>query len=236
MRKTVSRDQIIAIGFLLGFERITYADMSILTWDYLRQFEEYAYETMPFSPIEKYIQTTSYGLQLLDGLTLQSYLKDENTSVKKYLEEIAGKHFQQYVPHFRLEKFMLQKINCGSFSEESIPYAFCEMQQQELKVMEKKGYVAKLEGQNVPYQDSLQYQLSKLGQLQLYKIQYSNELKQFQKLLEIEQYDVNLLDVFLLMQDLEKNPREVLILEKYELFYSIYQKSGGKSKQYSKKK
>lgn len=236
MEKIISRDQVLALGFLLGFEKVTDRDLVILITDYLEKNRGYSYSILMQSNLGKYLDSLVNGKKLKEGLTLQSYLQEENTSVRKYLTRVAGDHFQRYSTSFNLEEFMLRKIDNHCFSEESIPYSFCEKQQQKLRKMEKKGYIVKSWNDDIPHQDYLQYQLSNIGRLKLYKIKYPKELQAFVKLLHAKKYDIGLLDDFLLTQDLTKSPDEILTITNFQMFCSIHDRAIEQPKQFTKRK
>lgn len=235
MKKILYQEQIIAMGLLLGFEEVTDLDMHILSTDYLTHNRGYAYSTAWNTGLYRYLQQLRNGVRLEAGVDLNSYVLEFNTNVRRYLEGIAGEHVLKYFESFNLENFMLRKIGNFAIKEENIPHMFCKAQQQEWNRMVKKGYISKDWNEDIPHQDYLEYTLSNLGRLQLFKLTHSKETIAFIKLLNNKHYDVDLLDDFLLTQDLTRDSKEILTIENFEVFCSTYDRAIVKPKQYVKK-
>ena len=214
-------EQFIAMGFLLGFENVSTVDLGILIELFIKGRNINI--GSKFANINSYVEFQEDGCILKNGRTIYSYVPEVETSVRTQLEKIAGIDIIKYAQQFSMEEFLLRKIEkYGSIHEEKITDVFCKTQLEELKAMATKGYVTYKWNDDVPHDDYHELQLSQKGLLQLFKLNYGEEIKNFKGILKALRYDETLLDDFLLAQNLSLPVAFVLKIENFDQFCSTY--------------
>ena len=82
---------------------------------------------------------------------------------------------------------------------------------EELDKLDDKGYLTTFWEEYAIYDDTKVIALSDYGKVQLFKIDRADEVEKFKEKLRTLRYDVNVLDDFLLKQDLELGAFTVLL-------------------------
>lgn len=234
IKKSLTMEQIIAGALLLGFDRLYSPDITLLAKDFLKKNSGYelkdldweyiytGYELIDFDleHIHKYIKSKDGKITLKDGLTMKSYITESSSNLDEILNQIAGTQIRKYINDLDIEEFVLRKINNHELSEYDFEGLFCDKQQETIDPLYEKGYLTRY-WEN----DCKVTKLSKRGKLRLFKIDYAEELTKFTEKLKSMGYDVNLLDDFLLKQDLELSVWDVLNIENLEQFCNDYDRA-----------
>lgn len=227
MPKTkLDTEQIIVAALLLGFEKISSLDISLLIEDFLRKNPEYEICEKGSMHINEYITSKYDWISLKEGLDMNSYIQKNDSTLRKRLEQIAGKTIRKYLETFDMEEFVLRKINHHpELSEDDIERLYCKVQQEEMKKLEEKGYLTTYWEGDYIYDDSKIIALSDYGNVRLFKVNNEKELQRFTEELKSLRYDISLLDDFLLTQDLTLPVWSILNTENLEQFCKDYDRA-----------
>ena len=226
MSKTnINAEQLVA-GALLKFNNVTSLDISLLTEDFLKKNPNICLNELKFDQLKKFISASDKGISLKDGLTVKTYITENKSTLEKKLEQIAGSCIRKYFNSLDLEEFMLRKIKqCGSIKDSDINKIFCMKQQEELKRLKGKKYVETKWQKDSIYNDYKDLSLSRLGELELFKKDYSKEFEKFVELLKTMRYDTDLLDDFLMKQNFNSPIESILNLSELEDFCKVYDRA-----------
>lgn len=225
MEKTkLHKEQMIA-GGLLKFESVSNLDIAVLIFDFFHKYPDYEVNNDELASIRDYVEINDGVISLKSGLNLESILGNELT-LRERLEQIAGDCINNYCQNLDIEEFILRKIDHRSgVIEDRKNNLFCKIQQEKLKKLEEKGYVITIWQREAIYDDYREIKLSIFGKLKLFKIDSAKEISRFTEMLKSMRYDTNLLDDFLLKQDLDMPVWSVLDLEKLAEFCSFYDRA-----------
>lgn len=210
----LSMEQIVAGALLLNFESMSSIDISLLTEDFLKKNPDYKFTSDDFSYLNKYIQSENEIISLRTGLTMNTYVPENRSNLRKRLGQIAGARIRKYLETFDMEEFMLRKIKY--YSGAVIPN-LCQNEQDELNKLNAKGYLT-ISGDG----DSKVISLSSSGMLRLFKIDYTEEIERFSETLKSLRYAPSLLDEFLINQDLRLPVSTILNIKNFEQFLNNY--------------
>lgn len=112
-KKEVNTYEAITAGSLLKFEKIDNIDFSLLVEDFKKttSIEVEGLWCYPFhNNIGKYIKTLKNGtIQLRDGMSLDYFIEEENRTLRKKLQEVAGSVVNNYFKNFDVEKYKKDK-------------------------------------------------------------------------------------------------------------------------------
>ena len=226
VKTKLEMEQIIAGALLLNFDNISNVDISLLAEDFLKKNPNYSLDAENSDYINKYIKTQNGQISLKDGLNMDSYIPENESNLRKRLEQIAGARIRKYLETFNIEEFMLRKIKHYSrLQVDIIDSLLCKKQQEELEKLDDKGYLTTFWEEDAIYDDTKVIALSDYGKIKLFKIDYAEELGRFIEELKSLRYDINLLDDFLLKQDLELPVWSVLNIENLEQFCNDYDRA-----------
>lgn len=231
MPKTkLDTEQIIAAALLLNFDHVTNVDISLLVEDFLRKNPEYEFSAKNQEYINQYIKSENNIISLKEGLSMNSYIPFNNSTLRKRLEQIAGAHIRKYLETFDIEEFVLRKINFYSeIPVDIIDNLLCKKQQEELNNLDDKGYLTSYWKEDFIYDDDKVIALSDYGNVRLFKANNEKELQRFTEELKSLRYDISLLDDFLLTQDLTLPIWSILNTENLEQFCKDYDRAPLKS-------
>ncbi len=226
MAKTILYTEQLIAGALLNFERVSSLDISLLTKDFLKRCPDYELSDMELDYLKDYVEVEGSNISLKNGLNLNSYVPQNESNLRKRLEQIAGARIRKYFQEFNIEEFMLRKIeHYANIREDNVDSIFCKAQQDELKKLYEKGYLTTTWQDDAIYNDYREIKLSCFGKLKLFKIDNAEEIKRFIEILKSMRYDTNLLDDFLIKQDLDMPVWSVLDLVKLNEFCSCYDRT-----------
>lgn len=226
VKTKLQMEQIVAAALLLNFESISSLDISLLAEDFLKKNTSYEINELNLLYLNKYIKIENEKISLKEGLTLESYIPENNSNLRKRLEQIAGARIRKHFQNFDLEEFILRKINHHiELSESDIDRLYCKIQQEEIKKLEEKRYLTTYWYDDCIYDDYKITKLSNYGKLKLFKIDYPKELERFIEELKSLRYDTSLLDDYLLKQDLELPVWSILNKERIDEFCRDYDRA-----------
>ena len=219
-------EQIIAGALLLGFDNISKVDLKLLYEDFLNKNPNYSFDAEETGYINRYIKTENDKIVLKDGLTLDSYLPEEESTLRVRLEQMARAGVRRYIETFNMEEYLLRKIkHYTSIEVDNIDNFLCEKEQEELAKLDEKGYTTSYWEEDCVYDDTKVIALSDYGKVQLFKIDRADEVEKFKEKLRTLRYDVNVLDDFLLKQDLELGAFTILNIVNFRYFCSAYDRA-----------
>lgn len=226
VKTKLNMEQIVAAALLLNFENISSVDITLLAEDFLRKNPNYELNAEDLGYINKYIKSENGKISLKDGLDMSSYIPENESSLRKRLEQIAGARIRKYLETFDIEEFILRKIKrYSSIREDSIDSIFCKIQATTLKTLDDKGCLTTVWNNDVIYDDYRETRLSQYGNLRLFKIDYAKELARFIEELKSLRYDISILDDYLIMQNLELPVWTILDVAKIDEFCNNYDRS-----------
>ena len=157
---------------------------------------------------------------------MESYIPENKSNLRKRLEQIAGARIRKYLETFDIEEFILRKIKFYStIPVDKIDNLLCKRQQEELNRLDDQGYLTSYWEEESIHDDYKVITLSDCGKIKLFKIDYDIEIERFIAELKSLRYDVNLLDDFLLRQDLELPVWNILNIQNLEQFCNDYDRA-----------
>ena len=226
VKTSLAMEQIIAGALLLGFDRFYSVDITLLVEDFMKKNPSYELKDLDWEYIHKYIKSKNGEITLKDGLTMESYMPENSSNLRKRLEQIAGARIRKYINALDIEEFVLRKINKHiELSESDIQRLYCDKQQETIKLLDEKGCLTRYWEDDCIYDDYRITKLSNQGKLRLFKIDYAEELTRFIEELKSMRYDTSLLDDFLLKQDLELPVWSILNVEALDNFCKEYDRA-----------
>lgn len=226
MAKTILNTEQFVAGALLNFECVSSLDISLLTKDFLKRYPDYELSDIKLDYLKDYVKVEESRVSLKNGLNLASYVTQNGSNIRKRLEQIAGSRVIKYFQELDIEEFMLRKIeHLSGVREDSMDNVFCKTQQEELKKLDDKGFLTSTWQDYAIYDDHRVTRLSDFGKLRLFKLDHAEEIRRFIEILKSLRYDPNLLDDFLIKQDLDMPVWSVLDLVKLVEFCNCYDRS-----------
>ena len=236
VKTNLDMEQIIAGALLLGSENVSKVDITLLAEDFLKKNPGYNLKELELDYLSKYVKIENGKISLKDNYVLGLYIPENDSTLEKRLEQIAGACIIKYLNNFDMEEFLLRKIEYYSvIHEDGIENLLCKKQQEKLKKLDDKGYLTTYWIEDAIYDDTKVTTLSQYGRLKLFKIDNSEDISRFVEELKSLRYDVSLLDDFLLKQDLELPIWNILNIENLEQFCNDYDRASlelGASKVY----
>lgn len=119
-KQTVTYEQFIA-GALLKFDSIDSVDYSLLTQDLKKQTKIETIEGVYAKNIGKYIRGRDIGIiSLKDGLSLDDFIEEENTTLREILLEASGNVVNDYFNHLDVDKYKEEKETDLSENKEKV--------------------------------------------------------------------------------------------------------------------
>ncbi len=225
MAKTILYTEQLVAGALLKFDRVSSLDIFLLAKSFLKRNPDYELSDMKLDYLKDYVEVEEGKISLKNGLNLDSYVPQNESNLRKRLEQIAGACIRKYFQEFDIEEFMIRKIeHYSGIREDDMDSIFCKTQQEELKKLDEKGYLTTTWQDEAIYDDYRETRLSDFGKLRLFKIDNVEEIRRFIEILSMR-YDTSLLDDFLIKQDLDMPVWSVLDLVKLEEFCNCYDRA-----------
>lgn len=226
VKTNLEMEQIIAGALLLGFKNLSKVDITLLAEDFLKKNPDYNLKELELDYLLKYVKIENGIISLKDNYVLGLYIPENDSTLEKRLEQIAGARIRKYLNTFDMEEFLLRKIEYYSvLHTDDIDNLLCKKQQEELNKLYDKGYLTTYWLEDAIYDDTKVTTLSDYGRLKLFKIDYFEELTRFTEELKSMRYDTSILDDFLLKQDLELPVWSVLNIENLEQFCNDYNRA-----------
>jgi hypothetical protein len=226
MAKTILYTEQLVAGALLKFDRVSSLDIFLLAKSFLKRNPDYELSDMKLDYLKDYVEVEEGKISLKNGLNLDSYVPQNESNLRKRLEQIAGACIRKYFQEFDIEEFMIRKIeHYSGIREDDMDSIFCKTQQEELKKLDEKGYLTTTWQDEAIYDDYRETRLSDFGKLRLFKIDNVEEIRRFIEILKSMRYDTSLLDDFLIKQDLDMPVWSVLDLVKLEEFCNCYDRA-----------
>ena len=226
MTKTLLQMEQLIAGALLCFDNVSSLDISLLTKDFLKKYPDFQFSDMKIDYLKNYVDINDGRISLKEGLSLESYIPKNESTLRERLEQIAGARIREYLETFEIEEFMLRKFeHYSGIREDDIENVFCRKQQEQLKQLYEKEYLTTVWKDDAIYDDYRETRLSDFGKLRLFKIDNEEEIKRFKEILKSMRYDINLLDDFLIKQDLDLPVWSVLDLVKLDRFCMDYDRA-----------
>jgi hypothetical protein len=201
-------------GLLVRFGKANVTDIKVLQDDL---FDRYGVLMSPFAldyrGISNYIMKMGDNYYPLEG-------SDE------ILKDKQGEFMSAYLSNINLEDLVLLKINeLGTVPEYQISNIFCDEQEMVMSKLVDDLKVVYVWNSDVPYDDYQEVQLTFLGNARVFELQNAKEVEEFRKLLSSEGYDIRLMSDFLRTQDFSKGVYEILNIDNFLLYCSIYDRA-----------
>lgn len=221
---TITYEQLIA-GSLLKFDTLDPLDIIILTA--LLGKDKINVLDGALTTIDKYIFNKNGKITLRKEYSLLSNItpnsNDSYYSIKQYFERITDDNLITWLNKLNIEDFVLRKIKLlNNVATSNIDNTFNTLEKEALTILLKKGDIYNFF--NVQHQ-SYEIIIKQLGLAKLYIKDHSKEIQNFiQELNEIG-YNCELLISFLETQDLTKNPYEILTIDNFINYCSLYYQS-----------
>lgn len=165
---------------------------------------------------------------LADGSVLleNSYIKKINNNVDRELfENMSGSKVMRYLDTIDMFEFVLRKIKFmgeGCVIKAALSDNFSNLQIRFMNLLYQERYIMDYLHQDMYDGECPAVKLTKRGMLYLYMIDHKEEVDNFANLLTINGYDKNLIELFLITQDLDKKTSEILILDNFLLVCDEY--------------
>ena len=226
MVKTKLKTEQLVAGALLSFESVSSTDISLLVEDFLKKNTGYDLQSLGFDSLGDFITYEDGKISLKQGLTLDSYVPQNNSTLRKRFEQIAGRRIREYFAGFDMEEYLLRKVeHFSSIPKENNSKEFCKTQQEQLKKLEEDGYLITAWQKEAIYDDYPVLKLTDRGRVRLFRADNEKEINSFLEIMRAMRYDTSLLDDFLLKQDLDLPPWSVLDLIKLDEFCKEYDRA-----------
>lgn len=226
VKTKLETEQLIAEAFLLGFDKVSSLDIDILREMFLSKYPNYEFMVDKEEYLLKYIAVEDSCIVLKEGLTLDSYIEENNSNLEKRLRQIAGRAIREGFKDFDEEEFILRKIQHSStVFTDYIPFMFSLSQQQKIKELEGKGYLITTWQDEIPYEDYREIGVSQKGNVLIFKSNHKSEIERFVNELKSLRCDTSLLDDYLLTVDLTDQIWSILDVKKLEEFCKTYDRA-----------
>jgi len=220
--KRIYDEQLVAAGLLLEIQEINAVDISLLFQDFIKKNRDFILKESKLTKIEKYVKSDNGRIYLKDGLSLDLYIQEIGTSLRKELEKIAGECVIKHFENFEMEDFVLKKIeHYFSIEIDILDKFFCKNQLIAINKLNEKGYLTT----DYPVgaeelEDYKMLKLSEYGYMKVFKINNAEELERFcEKLEYIDCYDTSVLNNYLMEQDLKLPINEIFDIVKFKQYY-----------------
>lgn len=223
-KKIIEKEQFLAALFLLGYERVTLNDIRLFIEMFELKNPNFDSIDSLYTKLHNYIDVDQRDVVTIkDEYKMDSYLKECNTTLKSLLKKIAGPVLLDYITNFDMEEFILRKmVFFRGIRIDSIDRYFAKKEQDVLKQMDDKGFLTTRYNDDVIYDDYKELLLSDYGQVEYFKKDNKDDIDKFVSKLKAMRYDVGLLDDYLIKQDLEQHPSQILTIEGLNEFCLTY--------------
>lgn len=209
-KQLITFDQLAALSFY-RFGKLDGVDMSLL----IRECSDMV-------SVELHDECDDYVVTG-DGMIMlaESYLKKMNKNIDSELfDKISGDNIQRYLENIDMYRFVLKKIKmlnpCYNDREEVLRN-FSLLQIRFLNKLYQERYVMESINNNCHI-----IKLTKRGELYLFLGDYNDEIKKFMVLLDDCGYNKQLIEPFLITQDLSLDVHQILILDNFIAFFGKY--------------
>lgn len=231
----VTFNQLIA-GALLKFGKIDSADMTLLMYGINDSLELVDNE---FECLDEYFVMADGSIMLNN-----SYVEKINKNINNnLLERMQGNAVKEYLDNLDMNVFVLRKIKLlglGCVPKDDIIHCFSVKQIHVIAELYNKGYIIDYWHEECIYDDYQAIKLTKRGELEIFLVDNQKEITKFSRLLKKHGYDILLIQSFLITQDLEKSPLDILTIQKFMAFCNEFDRcpyaQTQEIKGYSKKK
>jgi len=214
--KIITYEQLIA-GSLLLFGQVDPHDLFLLENDLPKEIligpsrETYNYINWFFVTKNNFITLNNDSIYNIPGHPMP---------LIEFLQSFQGEIVAEYINQIDLEEFVLRKIVTFKRDVEYVKN-YNKMQQETLVRLMENGSLIIVENED----NSQKFELTQKGKVYLYKKDYFKPVNKFYKHIWSIGYDVSILDAFLMIQDLDQFPREVLNLDDFIEFAVGYNKA-----------
>ena len=221
MDKIFTLGQIIAGAIVKGFDRLDDKTISMLVTEFKREHKDYVYKRDFLPEWDCYLDYQEEKFYLRRDLK-----HDDKMIVKSKLKELAGLDVSKFYDELNVQGFVLNKIyeKGGSYHigiEENI---FSNFEQEYVDEMYEWGYFS-LYYDEYEVEDNRVF-LSQYGKLALFKYLYKEELERFKKELKSRRINEQILDDYLLSEDLsETHIWSILNVDKLKQYCNEYDRA-----------
>lgn len=213
-------------------EKITFEQLSVLSFLKFARLDGYDMtllmnELSDIAEVELDDATDDYFL-MADGTIMlsESYVERIYKNVDSELfDSIQVMSIHKYLDNIDMLGFVLRKIKLlgeGFVIKDDVVNNFSGSQINAINQMYQKGYIMDYWEEDAIYDDYQAIKLTKRGELYLFLDDNQKEINDFMVLLREKGYDENLLQAFLITQDLERRPGEILTLSNFLDFCNEY--------------
>lgn len=221
MDKIFTLGQIIAGAIVKGFDRLDDKTISMLVTEFKREHKDYVYKRDFLPEWDCYFDYQEEKFYLRRDLK-----RDDKMIVKNKLKELSGLDVCKFYDELNVHGFVLNKIyeKGGSYSigiEENI---FSKFEQEYVDEMYEWGYFS-VDYDEYEVEDNCVF-LSQYGKLALFKYLYKEELERFKKELKSRRINEQVLDDYLLSEDLsETHIWSILNVDKLKQYCNEYDRA-----------
>lgn len=214
MKKVVGMNELVA-GLLLTFDKFDTTDLSLVISDLKRKYDNLYIDDV-FSNIKEFIKEENGVIALKDGLTMNSYIEEEVSTLGNFLQKVAGEEIIEYCNHMDIDGLTLKKIKeLEDVPVDSLRMFFNSKQLDVIDALLKSNCLITKWVDNNIYDDFQTIGLTFLGEKKLYMYQYEKEIEEFKASLKTMRYDDTLVDDFLKTQVLSEEPDELLTVDNF---------------------
>ena len=181
-----------------------------------------------FNDLKFYISCSNGYIKIDDCLTLESEV-DYNTTLESYIKKIENKKVKNILENLDSKEYILRKLEkMDSFKDYQLKSILNPRYIDILEDLVEKGYVIEIWNDDIPCEDYKEFKLSKKGKVELFKLDYKNDLDKFIETLNAKGYDDSLINDFLMKQDLSMQPWRFLTTSDFLEFCAIYDRNPNK--------
>lgn len=211
----VSFENILA-GLLLRFGKANVTDIKIIQDDL---FSRYGILMSPFA-------LDYHGISRVIMKVGDNYYPIDCDDTKEVLGEKQGEYMKSYLTNMNVEDMSLLKIKeLGSVPEYLMGTVFNDEQEKTVSRLVDDLRVVYVWNNDIPHDDYQELQLTSFGEVRVFELQYCEQVEEFRHLLISEGYDVNLIADFLRVQDFSKDVYDILNLENFLYYCSVYDRA-----------
>ncbi len=202
-------------GLLLKFGRTSNTDIKIIV-DMLVEFNLINY--VPSNYARDYRNIAKYVLNMSEYFYVVS---DEAAS--RELDVRQGQIMKEFLANLDLEEFVIRKLSyLNAIPDYAIPSVFSNQQEKVLDKLVDEYTAIYVWNDDVPHDDFKEIQLTSLGKARIFMIEYREQVQEFAELLKNNGYNYNLMVDFLRKQNLDDDVYNILNIDNFLLFCSMY--------------
>ena len=216
-KEIITFDQLAALSFL-KFVKLDGIDMTLL----MKGISDIADIQLKDDSEEYFILTN--GTVILE----QSYIKKFNRNIDiELFESITSRNVIKYLENINIKEFVLRKIKLlyPCYAEEDLINNFSSLQLRIIKRLYQEGYIQDYIHKDSMIGDCNAIKLTKRGELYLYLIDHQTEIDNFCNTLQQSGYNKILIEAFLITQNLEESPSEILKIDNFLEFCNEFDKN-----------